>query len=137
MFVVVLDLHHLVARAERPAEAVDTDLAGWVQRSLELDIERAGTEAATVHRTEHLDVAYRIQPEAFGDAVLHDRQKLSNTLFRVGRIDEIEVATLDSGEVGHKALIDAMRVDDDPDPKITAWTAERAALTSPRFAASW
>jgi hypothetical protein len=73
-----------------PAKAVDADLAGRVQRLLELDIERAGAEAAAVHRTEDLDVTYRIQAEALGDPVLHDRQQLSNTLFR--RLTPINVA---------------------------------------------
>ena len=92
LVVVVLDLHDLVARAECPAEALDADLARWVQRVLQLDIERAGTEAAAVHRAEHLDVAYRVEPEALGDAFPHDCQQLPNPLFRVRRIDEIEVA---------------------------------------------
>jgi hypothetical protein len=62
--VVILDLHDLVAGTEGPAEPLDADLAGRVQRFLQLDIERAGAEAATVHRAEHLDVSYRVEPEA-------------------------------------------------------------------------
>ena len=73
---------------------------GGVQRLLELDIEGAGTEAAPVHRTEHLDIAYGIEPEALRDALSHDRQQLSYTLFRVGRIDEVEVAAFERGEIG-------------------------------------
>ena len=44
--VIVLDLHDLVARAEGPAETLDADLAGRVQRRLQVDVEGAGTEAA-------------------------------------------------------------------------------------------
>src|SRR5580704_6625678 len=67
LIVIVLDLHDLVARAERPAEALDADIARRVQRVLQLDVERTSTEAAAVHRAEHLDLAYRVQPETFGD----------------------------------------------------------------------
>jgi hypothetical protein len=67
-----------------------------------------------VHRAEHLDVAYRIEPEALGDALSHDRQHLSHAFFRVHRIDEVEVAAFNGGEIGHQALMDAMCVDDDP-----------------------
>jgi hypothetical protein len=35
-------------------------------------------------------------------------------LFRVGRIKEIEVAALCGRQIGHQALVDPMRVDDDP-----------------------
>jgi len=58
-----------------PPKPVDADLARWVQRILQLDIERAGTKAAAVHRTQHLDVAYRVKPEAFRDPFLDDRQE--------------------------------------------------------------
>src|SRR5205823_10558919 len=86
LVVVILDLHDLVARTEGPAEPLDADLAGRVQRVLQLDIERAGAETATVHRTEHLDVAYRVEPEALWDPLLHDCQELAHTLLGVRRI---------------------------------------------------
>ena len=50
LVVIVLDLHHLVARREGPAEALDLALAGGVQGGLQLDVERAGARAAAVHR---------------------------------------------------------------------------------------
>src|SRR5271165_86889 len=103
LVVVVLDLHHLVARAECPAEALDADIARRVQRVLQLDIERASPEAAAVHRAEHLNVADRVKPEAFRDALPHDCQQLSNPLFRVRRVNEVEVAAFGSGEIGHHA----------------------------------
>src|SRR5215471_3613696 len=49
-----------------------------------------------------------------GSSRKRDRAELSNALFRVRGVDEIEVAAFDRGEVGHKALIDAMRVNNDP-----------------------
>src|SRR5437868_549376 len=112
--VIILDLNDLVARAECPAEALDADLARRVQRVLQLDIERASTEAATVHRAEHLDVAYRVQSETFGYPVLHNHQELSNTLFRIRRVDEVEVPAFGKGEIGHQTVVDPVRIDDDP-----------------------
>jgi hypothetical protein len=44
---------------------------------------------------------------------VHDREQLSNALFFVRGGDELEVATLDRGEVGHQALIDALGAGDD------------------------
>src|SRR4029077_1028979 len=101
----------LVARAECPAEALDADIARRVQRVLQLDIERASTQAAAVHRAEHLDVAYRVKPKTFRDPVLYDHQQLPNTLFRIRRVDEVEVAHLDRGEIGHQTLVDPVRID--------------------------
>src|SRR5262252_8328980 len=56
LVVIVLDLHDLVARTEGPAEPLDADLARRVQGVLQLDVERAGTQADTAHRAQHLDV---------------------------------------------------------------------------------
>jgi hypothetical protein len=114
LVVVILDLHDLVARTEGPAEAFNADLARWVQRVLQLDIERACPEAAAVHRTQHLDVPYRVEPEALRDPFLHDRQQLAHPLVGIGRIDEVEVTALHRGEVRHLALVDPVRIDDDP-----------------------
>src|SRR5713226_4143485 len=47
LVVVVLDLHDLVARREGPAEAFDLARAGWVQRLLQFDVERARAYATT------------------------------------------------------------------------------------------
>src|SRR5271155_948824 len=47
-----------------PAEPFDADLTRRVQFFLKLDIKGASTEPASVHRTEYLDVAHRIEPEA-------------------------------------------------------------------------
>jgi hypothetical protein len=47
-------------------------------------------------------------------SLLHDRQQFSHSLLRVRRIDKVEVATFNTGEIRHQTLVDAMRVDDDP-----------------------
>jgi hypothetical protein len=53
-------------------------------------------------------------PKWLGNALLHNRQQLSHPFFRVRSVDKIEVGTFDGGEVGYQALVDAVRVDDDP-----------------------
>src|SRR4029077_11779235 len=111
--IVVLDLHDLVARAEGPAETFDAGLAGRVQRRLQLDVEGACAKAAPVHRAQHLDVTYGIEPEALRDALAYDCQQLSDAFFRVGRIDEKEVAAVARRKFWHRALVDAMRIDND------------------------
>jgi ABC-type transport system substrate-binding protein len=93
--------------------SVNADVAWRVQCVLQLYIERASTEAAAVHRAEHLNVADRVQPEAFGDAFPHYRQELPHAFFRVRRIDEVEVFAFSMGEVGHQAVVDPVRIDDD------------------------
>ena len=90
LVVVVLDLHDLVAGTEGPAEALDADVAGRVQRLLQLDVERARAEAAAVHRTQHLDVADRIEAETLRDALAHDGQHLPHAVFRIRGIDKVE-----------------------------------------------
>jgi hypothetical protein len=61
---------HLIADRVRPAEALDPELAGRVQRPLELDVQRARAEAAAVRGTEHPQVADRIEAERAGLAKL-------------------------------------------------------------------
>jgi hypothetical protein len=39
-----------------------------------------------------LDVADRIKTEPLGDAFLHDREQLAYPIFRIGGVDEVEVA---------------------------------------------
>src|SRR5262249_54854893 len=112
--VVILDLHHLVARAEGPAKAVDADVSRRVQLPLQLDVERSCTKTAAVHWVEHLDIANGVEAEALRDALLHDRQQLPHSFLRVHRVDEVEVAAFDRGKVRHQAQIDTMRIDDDP-----------------------
>jgi hypothetical protein len=46
--------------------------------------------------------------------MLYDCQQLSNTLFRIRGVDEIEIAAFDRGEIGHQTLVDPVRIDDDP-----------------------
>ena len=58
--------------------SLDFAFAGGVQRRLEFDVERTRANAAAIHRTEHLDVADRVQADAFGDAGLHQFQDALN-----------------------------------------------------------
>src|ERR1700733_427900 len=53
--VVVLDLHDLVAWTEGPAKTLDVRLAGWIERLLQLDVQRACAKPAAVHRAQHLN----------------------------------------------------------------------------------
>src|ERR1700674_461691 len=52
LFVIVLDLHDLVAGREGPAEPLDLAFARRIQCRLKLDVERAGTDTASVHRAQ-------------------------------------------------------------------------------------
>src|SRR5262249_9199913 len=100
LVIIVLDLHDLVARTEGPAETLNPDIAWRVQYVLKLDIEGARTEPAAVHWAEHLDIADGAAPDALRNAVSDDRQQLPDAVFRVGCVDEIEVAALGRGEIG-------------------------------------
>ena|SRR5208337_594094 len=64
LVVVILDLHVLVAWGEGPAETLDLAISSGVQSRLQFDVERAGANAAAIHRAKHLDVVDRIQAEA-------------------------------------------------------------------------
>src|SRR6516164_9352723 len=64
LVVVILDLHRLVTGSKCPAESLHLALACWIQGCLKLDVEGAGTNAASVHRAKHLNVAERIKTEA-------------------------------------------------------------------------
>ena len=70
LVVVIFDLHDLVAGRKGPSETLDLAFAGGVQRRLQFDVERSRADATAVHRAEHLDVADRVQAEAFGNAGL-------------------------------------------------------------------
>src|SRR6516225_1809245 len=70
LVVIVLDLHHLVARREGPAESLDLAFAGRVHGCLQFEIEGASADPAAVHRAENLDVADRSRPKRRGILVL-------------------------------------------------------------------
>src|SRR5260370_4280265 len=99
LVVIVLDLHDLVARTEGPAEALDADLARRVQSVLKLDIHGAGTEAAAVHRAEHLDVAYLVKSETVSGSGPAPSAAAFAPLFRLRFVNEIEIAPLVRGEI--------------------------------------
>ena len=115
LVVVILDLHDLVAGREGPAKAFDLSLASRVQRFLQFDIERSGTDAATVHRTKHLDVADRIETEALGDSGLHQLYDPLHCGFRIVSLHKIKVAlAFGLREVRDRTLIDLVGGGDDP-----------------------
>src|SRR5664280_1587103 len=64
LVVVVLDLHHLVAWRESPSETLDLPVTRWIQCRLQLNIERASANAASIHRAQDLNVADGIEAEA-------------------------------------------------------------------------
>ena len=114
LIVVVLDLHHLVARREGPAEPLDHAFASRVQGSLEFDIEGPRAHPAAVHRTQDLDVANRIETEALWDPGTDELKDPGDGRLRVVRRNEVEVAfALRLAQVRNGALVDAMGVDDD------------------------
>src|SRR6478609_2385554 len=57
LVVVVLNLHHLVAWRESPTETLDLPITRWIQCRLQLNIERASANAASIHRAQDLNVA--------------------------------------------------------------------------------
>src|SRR5262249_21769679 len=89
--VVVLDLHDLVARTVGRAEAFDPRLARRVQRPLQLNVQRSRTNPAAVHRTEHLNIADRIQPERLRNALVDYCDDLAYSILGSLSIDEVEI----------------------------------------------
>lgn len=70
--VVRLDGSSMTRTGVREGDAVEIMGKGRAREcGLQLDVERAGTGAAAVHRAEHLDVADRIEAEAFGHLLGH------------------------------------------------------------------
>src|SRR5439155_8371174 len=57
LVIVVLDLHDLVAGRKGPTKPLDLALARRIQCGLEFNVEGARSNAASVHRTEHLYIA--------------------------------------------------------------------------------
>src|SRR5262249_18272707 len=114
LVVVFLDLHDLVAGCEGPAESFDLAFARRIQCRLQFDVERARTNAAPVHRTQHLDIADGIEAEAARDAGSYQLDNAGNRGFRTIRIDKIEVTlALWLAQIGKNALVDTVSVHDD------------------------
>src|SRR5207245_10013903 len=88
LVVVVLDLHHLVARRKGPAETLYLAFTGRVQCGLEFNVQRASTDATAVHRTKHLDVTNGIEAEPFGDPRLHQFDTTRHGGYAVVRLHE-------------------------------------------------
>src|SRR5262249_17306630 len=114
LVVVVLDLHDLVAGCEDPAESLDLTFAGRIQCRLQFDVERARTDAAPVHRAQHLDILDGIEAEAARNPGFYQLHNAGNGGFRIVRLDEIEVAlALWLAYIGKDATVDAVSVHDD------------------------
>src|SRR5262245_47330274 len=115
LFVVVLDLHHLVARGKGPAEPLDLAIAGRIERRLQLDVQRQRTRSAPVHRTQHLDAEDGIEAEPLGDPRLYQFDDTADGGCGIVHLHEIEVALGSRrAEIRHRALVDAMGTGDDP-----------------------
>src|SRR5262249_40691951 len=115
LFIVVLDLHHLVAGGKGPAEPLDLAIAGRIERCLQLDVQRPRTRPAPVHRTQHLDVADRIEGEPLGDPSLYQFDDTADGGYGIIHLHEVEVALGSRrAEIRHRTLVDAMGTGDDP-----------------------
>ena len=70
LFVVVLDLHHLVAGSKRPTKPLDLAIAGGIERGLQFDVQRpcAGAARFIGHSTWMSRMGSR--PNRFGILVL-------------------------------------------------------------------
>src|SRR5579862_3509701 len=112
--VVVFDLHHLVAERKGPTEPFYLSVAGRIEHCLQFDIERPRACATSIHGTENLDVVNRVEAEAFRYSSLGQLNDAADSSFWIIGLYEIEVAFLSSwAELGHRALVDPMGVDDD------------------------
>src|SRR5262245_25733761 len=113
LVVIVLDLHHLIAGREGPAEALDLTLARRVQRRLQFDVERAGADTASIHWTQNLDVADGVEAKAARNPCLHQIDDARYGGFEIVRLHEVEVATRwGRTEIGDRTLVDAMSTGD-------------------------
>jgi hypothetical protein len=57
--------------------------ARWVESLLQIDVERTGTEAATVHRAQHLNVADRIEAVAGRNALADNLQDFGGAILGI------------------------------------------------------
>ena len=104
------------------------------KRLLQFDVERAGADAAAVHRAQHLDVADGIETEALRDAGLYQfdecaarRSQGSSAWHKV----EVAVA-LGPGKIRNDALVYPVRVGDDLALALPAGTLRSGAPREPR-----
>src|SRR5215469_14449712 len=117
LVVVVLDLHHLVARRKDPTESFNFAVAGGIERCLQFDVQRPRTNTTPIHRTQHLDVADGIEAKSLRNAGLRQFDDAADGNWGIVRLHEVEVAIgSGSAEIRHQALVDAMGADDDPAP---------------------
>ena len=118
LVVVVLRLHHAVAFAEFPPEALDVDSAR-IQRGLHDRVQVPRAQFALLHRGQDLHVAHRVEPELPRDRLAHQlADQLHAALGRL-RLHEEEIPAAGhplvlARQFRHLAGIDAVRVADDP-----------------------
>ena len=93
LLVVVLNLHHLVADAVGEPETLNDRLvlSLRIEGRLQIEIQRAGADAAAVHRAQNLHVTDCVEPETRWDAFGYDFHDLCGRVLRVGSLDKDEV----------------------------------------------
>ncbi len=113
LVVVVAQLDHAVAHAERPVTGANF-VAGRIQQRLQLMVERMSAERPAIHRREHLDFARVAQFEAIAEeAMLHQLLDGRDDVFRRAALEEKEIALGIVGGLGHLAAVQPMGVGDD------------------------
>ena len=85
----------------------------WYKPRLEEHIKRARFSAAALHRTEDLDVARWIEPEPPRDMACDKIDDAICGIAWVGRLDVEEVPFVARREVGHRAAVDPVAVEDE------------------------
>lgn len=111
--IIILGLHHLVARGKGRPEAFDLLGHVWIEGFLEVAIERARAEDSPLHRAQHLHVLDWIETKAPGNSITDDLH-LYRAAFRLLRLDKEGIGVFGaSGPLRHLAPVDAVSVEDD------------------------
>ena len=91
-FIVVVCLQNTVADPELLAEPLHSDLAPVrVEGCLQSPIERRYSQFRAVHGSQHLNIAHRIEPELFWNALAHQQLKLLGNICRIFRRHKKEI----------------------------------------------
>src|SRR4029077_11052031 len=110
----VFGLHDLVAGREGPTEPFHLAISGRIKRGLQFNVERACSDAASVHRTKNLDVVDRVETKAPRDASFDKLDDARNCSLGIISLDEIEVAlSFGFAKIRDDAVVDAVCVHDD------------------------
>src|SRR5690349_17040112 len=92
LVIVVLDLHDFVTGGKSPAKPLHLAIAGGIERCLQLDIQRTRSDAAAVHRAQHLDLPDGIEAEPSGDSCFYKVDDTRHGGFGIVRLHKVEVA---------------------------------------------